>query len=88
MIQAKRYTLPVDVSAVRDLYESVVNEHANTGILVTASHYGPEAHEFAQNKPLKLINGEQLLGLPSKAGHPFRIDLEEARTQAARVNPR
>ncbi|BAV34949.1 hypothetical protein SCL_2672 [Sulfuricaulis limicola] len=79
VIQAKRYTMPVDVSAVRDLYGTVLNEGANTGILVTTSHYGPEAYEFAQNKPLKLINGSQLLGLLEKSGYRFRIDLAEAR---------
>lgn len=84
VIQAKRYTLPVDVSAVRDLYGTVINEGANTGILVTTSHYGPEAYEFAQNKNLKLINGAQLLGLLEKAGYRFRIDLAEARAIAAK----
>jgi len=43
-IQAKRYTIPVDVSAVRDLYGTVVNEGANTGILVTTSSFGPDAY--------------------------------------------
>lgn len=84
VIQAKRYTLPVDVSAVRDLYGTVINEGANTGILVTTSHYGPEAYEFAQNKNLKLINGAQLLGLLEKAGYRFRIDLAEARATSAK----
>lgn len=84
IIQAKRYTIPVDVSAVRDLYGTVLNEGANTGILVTTSHYGPEAYEFAQNKPLKLINGSQLLGLLEKSGYRFRIDLVEARALAAK----
>mgnify|MGYP002336127471 CR=1 FL=1 len=84
VIQAKRYTLPVDVSAVRDLYGTVMNEGANSGILVTTSHYGPEAYAFVQNKPLKLINGAQLLGLLEKAGYRFRIDLAEARALSAK----
>jgi restriction system protein len=50
--------------------------------LVTTSHYGSDAYEFAQNKPLKLFNGAQLLGLLEKAGYRFRIDLEEARALA------
>jgi restriction system protein len=83
VVQAKRYTIPVDVSAVRDLYGTVVNEGANTGILVTTSHYGPDAYQFAQNKPLKLLNGAELLGLLKKAGYNFRIDLAEARSRAA-----
>ena len=84
VIQAKRYTIPVDVSAVRDLYGTVLNEGANTGILVTTSHYGSEAYEFAQKKPLKLINGAQLLGLLDKNGYKFRIDLAKARAIMAR----
>ena len=88
VIQAKRYTLPVEVAAVRDLYGTVINEGANTGILVTTSHYGAEAYEFAQNKNLKLINGAQLLGLLEKAGYHFRIDVAEARALAINNNHR
>lgn len=79
VVQAKRYTAPVDVSAVRDLYGTVVNEGANSGMLVTTSSFGPDAYSFAQNKPLKLFNGTQLLGLLEEVGYKFRIDLEEAR---------
>ncbi len=84
VIQAKRYTIPVGVSAVRDLYGTVMNEGANTGILVTTSHYGPDAYEFAQNKNIKLINGAQLLGLLEQTGYQFRIDLAEAREFAGK----
>lgn len=37
VIQAKRYTNTVGVSAVRDLYGTVINEGANKGILITTS---------------------------------------------------
>lgn len=79
VVQAKRYTIPVDVSAVRDLYGTVLNEGANSGMLVTTSTFGPDAYLFAQNKPLKLFNGAQLLGLLEEAGYRFRIDIAEAR---------
>jgi len=46
IIQAKRYTNVVGVSAVRDLFGTVHNEGANKGILVTTSTYGPDAYEF------------------------------------------
>jgi restriction system protein len=39
VIQAKRYSNTVDVSAVRDLYGTVLNEGATKGILVTTSDY-------------------------------------------------
>jgi restriction system protein len=82
VIQAKRYTRVVDVSAVRDLYGTVVNEGANRGILVTTSSYGPDAYEFAKGKPLTLLTGANLLQLLDKHGYRFRINLEEARALA------
>lgn len=79
VVQAKRYTNTVDVSAVRDLYGTVVNEGAIKGILVTTSHYGPEAYTFAKDKPLTLLDGSQLLGLLEQHGYKFRINLAEAK---------
>jgi len=63
IIQAKRYKNTVGVSAVRDLYGTVMNEGAAKGILVTTSGYGKSAFEFAKNKPLELVPGSQLLYL-------------------------
>lgn len=79
IIQAKRYTNTVDVSAVRDLYGAVINEGATKGILVTTSQYGPDAYGFAKNKPITLLNGRELLGLLESHGYKFRIDLAEAK---------
>lgn len=79
VIQAKRYVNTVDVSAVRDLWGTVNHEGAMKGILVTTSQYGPDSYSFIQNKPLQLINGNELLGLLEQYGYKFRINLEEAR---------
>lgn len=79
VIQAKRYTNTVGVSAVRDLYGTVMNEGATKGILVTTADYGPDAYEFAKAKPLTLLNGSNLLHLLSKHGHHAKIDLKEAK---------
>jgi restriction system protein len=57
VIQAKRYTNVVGVSAVRDLYGTILNEGANKGILVSTSNYGNDAYEFAKGKPITLMNG-------------------------------
>jgi restriction system protein len=61
VIQAKRYRHTVGVSAVRDLYGTMMNEGANKGILVTTSGYGPDAFNFASDKPIELIDGGGLL---------------------------
>lgn len=79
VIQAKRYTNTVPVSAVRDLYGTVINEGANRGILITTSDYGRDSYDFAQNKPITLLNGGHLLGLLQKNGIQGRIDIQEAK---------
>lgn len=79
VIQAKRYANTVGVSAVRDLYGTVMNEGATKGILVSTADYGPDAYEFAKNKPLTLLNGNNLLFLLEKHGQKARIDLAEAK---------
>lgn len=79
VIQAKRYTNTVGVSAVRDLYGTVVNEGATKGILVTTADYGPDAYEFARGKPLSLLSGSNLLHLLEKHNHHAKIDLKEAK---------
>ncbi len=63
VIQAKRYSNTVGVSAVRDLYGTMMNEGANKGILVATSSYGPDAYDFAKDKPIELIDGGSLLYL-------------------------
>lgn len=79
VIQAKRYTNTVGVAAVRDLYGTVINEGAIKGVLVTTATYGPDAYEFAQGKPLTLLNGSNLLHLLERHGHKARIDIQKAR---------
>ncbi|WP_218919485.1 restriction endonuclease [Spirosoma aerolatum] len=79
VIQAKRYTNTVGVSAIRDLYGTVMNEGATKGILVTTTDYGPDAYDFAKGKPISLLNGANLLYLLEKHGHAARIDIKEAK---------
>lgn len=69
VIQAKRYNNVVPVSAVRDLYGTMIHEGATKGILVTTSFYGKEAYDFAKDKPITLIDGSALLGLLNKYGY-------------------
>jgi len=75
VVQAKRYNNVVDVSAVRDLWGTVLNEGAARGILVATSKYGRDAYDFVSNKPLTLIDGQNLLALLAKHGYKFKIEL-------------
>jgi restriction system protein len=78
-IQAKRYRNTVGVSAVRDLYGTMLNEGANKGILVTTSDYGPDAFDFAKDEPIELIDGGCLLYLLEQVGVQARIIFPEER---------
>jgi restriction system protein len=63
IIQAKKYVNVVPVEAVRDLAGALDHERASKGILVTTSDFTRAGEEFAQNKPIELINGNSLLAL-------------------------
>ena len=73
VIQAKRYNMVVPVSAVRDLYGTMINEGAVKGILVTTSHFGRDSREFAKDKPITLIDGENLVHLFQQHGRSVHI---------------
>ena len=73
VIQVKRYKNVVGVSAVRDLYGSMINEGASKGLLVTTSHYGTDAYNFAKDKPIELIDGGGLLYLLEQNGIKAKI---------------
>lgn len=79
VIQAKRYTNVVGVSSVRDLFGTIMNEGAIKGILVTTSHFGHDAYDFAKNKPITLISGGEFLNLLLNCGYKAKIDLKEAK---------
>lgn len=73
VIQAKLYNKTVPPTAVRDLYGTMQHEGATTGILITTSGYGPSSYQFANGKPLQLIDGSGLLALCKDYGIPARI---------------
>ncbi|MGA9100280.1 MAG: restriction endonuclease [Methanotrichaceae archaeon] len=77
VIQAKRYKGTVGVSAIRDLYGTMLNEGASKGIIVATSSYGPDSYEFAKDKPLELIDGGGLLYLLDQVGIKAKIIMPE-----------
>ena len=73
VIQAKLYRKTVPPTAVRDLYGTMQHEGAKSGILITTSGYGPGSYEFANGKPLQLIDGSGLLAICQEYNIPARI---------------
>ncbi len=76
VIQCKRYNNVVGVSDVRDLWGTIMHEGASKGILVTTSHFGMDSIEWSKDKPITLINGQNLLSLFQKYGYDFKIELQ------------
>ncbi|GCE06117.1 restriction endonuclease [Dictyobacter aurantiacus] len=76
VIQAKRYNKVVPVSAVRDLYGTMINEGAVKGILVTTSYFGHDSREFAKDKPISLIDGPNLVYMLRTHGYNVKIELQ------------
>jgi restriction system protein len=75
VIQAKRYNMVVPVSAVRELFGTMIAEGANKGILVTTSRFGHDSREFAKNRPITLIDGPNLVHMFQEHGQSVYIAL-------------
>jgi hypothetical protein len=64
LIQAKRYSGTVGVDPVRELYGVLQSDpQATSAVVVTTGTFSAEAHEFAEDKRIELIDGEQLTHL-------------------------
>ncbi|MHB1594571.1 MAG: restriction endonuclease [Streptosporangiaceae bacterium] len=72
-VQAKLYTKTVRPTHVRDLYGTMQHEGATLGIMITTSGYGPASEEFANGKPLHLIDGHGLISICQEHEIPARI---------------
>jgi hypothetical protein len=68
LVQCKNWVQPVGLSVVRDLYGTITAERASKGILITTSSFTQGAIEFANGKPLELIDGEQWEELAKEIG--------------------
>ena len=74
----KRYKNTVGVSAVRDLFGTMINEGAAKGILVTTSGFGASTYDFSKNKPIELVSGSNLLSMLSEyAGIEAKIEFPD-----------
>lgn len=76
IIQANRSMQMVEASDVRRLHQAVTDEDADKGVLVTTSDFRRSAHDFAKDKLLQLLNGDDLLRLLGRHGHNAQIDFD------------
>ncbi|MET8748654.1 restriction endonuclease [Streptomyces sp. NPDC004667] len=90
VVQVKRYRNTVPPTAVRDLYGTVQDKGANKGVLVTTASFGPGSYTFANDKPLELVPGAELVELLHRYGLRGRLggSTREASVPAPRGNRR
>ena len=61
IVQCKRYKGSVGEPVIRDLYGVVMSENANKGILITTGTFTSSAINFANGKPIELIDHDKLI---------------------------
>lgn len=63
VVQCKRYKSTVGPEIVRELYGTLIHERAAHAFLVTTAEISDAAHEWANGKPMTLIDGPTLVKL-------------------------
>ena len=63
VVQCKTDSQAVDAPAVHHLLEAVRGAGASKGVLLTTSHFSPDAWQAAEGEPLELIEGAQFESL-------------------------
>lgn len=61
VVQCKRYSGTVGQPTVRDLYGAMYHNQANEAILVTTGTISRPAEEWARGKPIRLVDGHELM---------------------------
>ena len=62
VVQCKRWkTRTVGVELVRELYGAMAGEEAHGAIFVSSGSYTPDAIDFTRDKPIKLVDGRELV---------------------------
>jgi len=61
VVQCKKYKGSVGQPVIRDLYGVMTHLNVDEGYVITTGHFSPAALSFSQGKPIRLIDGENLL---------------------------
>jgi Holliday junction DNA helicase RuvB subunit len=62
-VQCKRWTKPVGEPVIRDFYGAFLSSGAKFGCIIATSGFTTQASDFAQGKPIKLIDLDTLIQL-------------------------
>ena len=64
----------------------MINEGAAKGILVTTSYFGNDSREFVKDKPITLIDGNNLLHMFAEYGYDVHIQLQNSNIHNSQLN--
>jgi HJR/Mrr/RecB family endonuclease len=81
VVQCKRYNSTVGSAVVRELYGTMIHAGAVRSYLVTSGKISKDARDWAEDKPMTLIDGERLVEL-SKAEPMLAVMSPPADTQS------
>lgn len=65
-VQCKNYHKPVAQAVIRELAGAMMHENLDGGIVIASSGYTKRAKEFAENKPIKLLDINDVLRMHAK----------------------
>ncbi len=72
IVQCKRYQNRIEPKIVRELYGTLVHERAAHAFLATTAAISNAAREWAQHKPMTLIDGETLVQIAAALAEKSR----------------
>jgi len=88
IVQCKRWkAFSISVPLVRELYGVMTAERANDCIFVSSGNYTAEARLFAEDKPIWLIDGSELLDLVSSVQVQPGVSQSSTIKQSKSTNP-
>jgi restriction system protein len=87
-VQCKRWkNRTIGVELVRELYGAMTGEEAHGAIFVSSGSYTPDAIDFARDKPVKLVDGHELVAMLQavQGHHPPSAERRPAQPAASPV---
>lgn len=65
IVECKRYkeNNNISVKLIRQFHSVIMDTHSDRGYFVTTSDFTKEAYRYVEDKPIELINGENLMDL-------------------------
>ena len=76
LVECRQWQVPqVGLGPVRELYSTLVSEHADGAVLITSGTFSAEAEAYVRDKPIGLIDGRGLLELVAASQTDSRRDM-------------